>query len=84
MAKLNCRCGWQISNVCEPSEEIMYLLTGKAWDDLCGALDSDEIPVVPEYEDLWKCSKCGRIAIGNDKVTWYRPEEEINANSTSL
>lgn len=79
MSKLNCPCGWQISNVCE-NEQIMYLISNRMWSELWEMDGHDFDPGKVRHKDLWKCQECGRIAIesGADeerslKVEWYEP-----------
>lgn len=75
MSKLNCPCGWQISNACSPSSWIFHLLS----DEEHAKLFDDETEVKDgklQTIDLWECTQCGRVAIGGNPVRWYTPEGE--------
>lgn len=67
MSKLNCPCGWQISNVCSHSPEIKYLVSDYE-------MEEKELTLELVTTDFWECSKCGRVAIGNNTVQWYKKD----------
>lgn len=76
MSKVNCKCGWQISNVVSPSHNNGWLISDLAleFEDQKDSCEIMEIAI-----DVWECSQCGRIAFGNHKdrgVVWYTPDEK--------
>lgn len=75
MAKLNCPCGNQLSNIRSPNDYIGWLLS-----DI--SLESEDMwdctTVSQKSRDVWECDECGRIAIGNhgnNNMKWYKPED---------
>ena len=73
MGKLNCECGWQISDVASPCNVKGWLLTDHQLDE---AENFESCEIIGIARDVWECSKCGRIAFGNivdNTVKWYTP-----------
>jgi hypothetical protein len=71
MAKVNCPCGHQISNVMCPSPNNGWLIRDMDTED------EDKIDPISMGDDVWECHNCGRLAIGNDRdntIKWYTPE----------
>ena len=83
MGKVNCPCGWQISDVGCPSAEIGYAISDTEQDDM-----ADHIPslTIIEGRKIWECSQCGRIAFdyptrGNPNgIKWYMPSDGLPGN----
>ncbi len=78
MSKVNCRCGWQISNVCSPSINNGWLMSDIAL-DFPEDEKKDSCEIMDMCIDVWECRECGAIAFGKKKsndVVWYYPEEK--------
>jgi hypothetical protein len=77
MGKVNCPCGWQISDVGVPSHEVGYAVSDHELDEMAATVQSLEIM---DSRKLWECSKCGRVAFdypeaGSNRVKWYVPDD---------
>ena len=76
MARLQCSCGNELSNVISPSSYNGWLVSDIQLDSIEGDVDSTYF--IREGRDVWECDQCGKIAIGNNKdnkVKWYLPED---------
>lgn len=76
MSKVNCPCGWQISNGAMPSINNGWLMSDIEQDALPEILE-DTTELINLSRDVWECTQCGRLAIGNridNSVIWYKPE----------
>lgn len=74
MANLNCPCGWQISDVGYPSQDIGTIVTQCEFD----AGDPQKAAqLIEDGREIWECSQCGRLGIefprGTRQVKWYFP-----------
>lgn len=79
MTKLRCTCGEILSDVSSPCRSNGWLIR-----DI--DLEKSDLCIIQDGVDVWECSKCGRIAIGNridSSVKWFFPEsgkpENINS-----
>jgi hypothetical protein len=76
MSKLNCVCGWQISDVGHPSQEIGNIVTQCEFD----ANEPEKAAqLIENGREIWECSQCGRLGIefprGSNNVKWYAPAD---------
>ena len=64
MAKVQCKCGYLLSDV--QTGVNLYVYTKDEWYNIrdMGMIDTLNIPF-PKY-DVWKCPKCGRIYVYDD------------------
>jgi len=81
MSKLDCPCGYVFSDVSEAEWRSFasFLVTPAQMDELCdGARPKDDEMADIECRQIWKCPKCGRLAIDDEPesvtVTFYVPE----------
>lgn len=85
MAKLNCPCGHVFSDVSESEWRSFasFLVTPALMDELCSAEQPKDDETDVDCPEVWKCPKCGRLAIdkaaGSVEVTFYVPETEPTA-----
>lgn len=77
MAKLNCICGAQLSNVMCPNQTEGLLLRDidMEFDDRLSCCDISDIG-----RAVWECYACGRLAFNHpdkdgNRVKWYKPED---------
>lgn len=77
MAKLNCKCGVQISNVSSPNTVEGYLIRDL---DIGEADGKSSFQIMDVARDVWECWSCGRLGISfpgkhDSTVKWYAPED---------
>ena len=75
MAKLNCPCGEQLSNVCVPNNIEGILLQDVEIKD-----NSTYEEIQDTGRSVWECKACGRLAFNyplkdDSRVKWYVPED---------
>lgn len=61
MAKLNCECGFQMSNVGEANPYEGYLFSNE------DANVNDKVDPIDGIE-VWECTECGRLHIQADRM----------------
>ncbi|MCP4585343.1 hypothetical protein [Pseudoalteromonas sp.] len=79
MGKLNCPCGNQLSDVCQPNTIEGHLITCMEHDGMEEIIDS--LDIVTDSRGVWECHECGRLAFdypdkGDSTVKWYVPEDK--------
>jgi hypothetical protein len=82
MAKLNCPCGYQMSNVMSPCPYNGYLITDRQLETFHDEPDGLSIAIIDKGRDIWECPECGRMAIVKDDnhYKWYSPDDGNPAN----
>jgi predicted RNA-binding Zn-ribbon protein involved in translation (DUF1610 family) len=66
MARVTCRCGFQMNDQSSPNDILLWVYTDKEWDRITYEISEvSEIPN-PRY-DVWKCPNCGRIYVYSDE-----------------
>lgn len=74
MSKLNCICGWQISDVGSPSDWTGHIINDHQADK---HIENKLESFYMDLKSVWECTKCGRIAIDRTssgrEVVWFKP-----------
>lgn len=79
MARITCKCGWELSDVAQPNDMEGYLLTSRQHDQIAESPD-DAISsgkIMDISKEVWECSECGRLAIfmpRSNRAIWFSPE----------
>ena len=74
MSKLNCPCGWQISNVGSPNDWTGVIVNDHQRDEhFEDRLEDFDMSL----KGIWECTQCGRLAIDRTasgrEVVWFKP-----------
>jgi len=69
MARLKCKCGFVIDNI-KTRDNIGYFVSEKDIESIQAHIWTDGIR---ECEEVWKCPKCLRIALFNNKENPGKP-----------
>lgn len=79
MARMKCKCGYNLSNSESPNDIQLRVYTDREWDKIldCEMVEPWKIPI-PNY-DVWLCPNCKRVYVfkggHNNPVVVYNIEE---------
>ncbi len=77
MSKINCPCGWQMSDVGWPSHYVRYFFTQTQYDNVPEGDEKAMSDLAHHHvREFWQCDHCGRVAFiqADNKIRWYKPE----------
>jgi hypothetical protein len=81
LSKLNCPCGWQISNVGSPNDWTGSIINDNQRDQYFDDAAEDRMTDIDfsALKEIWECVECGRLAIDKTaigrEVIWFKPED---------
>jgi len=61
MARLNCKCGEELSNNEMPNNIQLWVYTDFEWDSLTSTDIIETMSISAPPRDVWRCTKCERL-----------------------